>query len=69
MSPCGPDEWSSQDRALLAALAAGRPTRLIAEQAGISPRRVRREVRTLRVRLGARTDVHAVVEALRRGLV
>jgi DNA-binding CsgD family transcriptional regulator len=63
------DGWSTRERTLLAALAAGRSASAIARDEHERAERVRREVRGLRRRLGATTNVQAVAEAVRRGVL
>lgn len=57
------------DLELLRRLALGLSGPRLGAELGCSPATARRRVRRLRARLGARTDVHAVVLALRRGLL
>ena len=54
---------------LLRGLAQGLTGARLGAALGCSATTARRRVRDLRTRLGARTDVHAVVLALRRGLL
>jgi DNA-binding NarL/FixJ family response regulator len=54
---------------LLDLLSRGVPTMDIATKTGRTPREVRQQVREVRDVLGATTDIHAVVLALRRGLI
>jgi DNA-binding CsgD family transcriptional regulator len=58
-----------EDCRLLRQVAAGRTTAEIAANLEVSGRTVRRRVLRARATLGARTDVHAVVLALRGGLL
>lgn len=57
------------DCRLLRHVAAGRTTAEIAVILAVSRRTVRRRMLRVRATLGARTDVHAVVLAMREGLV
>lgn len=57
------------DRRVLALLTAGCKDEAIARQLGMSPRTVRRRVRSLMQRLGASTRFQAGMQAARRGLV
>ncbi|TYL51743.1 helix-turn-helix transcriptional regulator [Nocardioides sp. BGMRC 2183] len=63
------DSWTSRELALLVALSQGESATHIATREQVSPRRVRREVRALRMRLSARTTIHAVAIAVRRHLI
>ena len=62
------ERLTPRQREVLALLAAGRTTRDIAAELGISEETVRNHVRHLLRRLGARTRLAAVVEARKLGL-
>jgi DNA-binding NarL/FixJ family response regulator len=57
------------DIALLAHIATGAPTEVIARRLDVSERTVRRRLRAICERLCVHTTVEAVVWAVRRGLV
>lgn len=57
------------DIELLEQLARGWSTRQISDHTGKSVRCVRDEIRSLRHRLEAKTTIHAVVIAVRRGML
>ena len=57
------------DADLLVLLSRGGSTRQIAEERGTTIERVRRDTRELRRRLDASTNIHAVVIAIRRGII
>jgi PAS domain S-box-containing protein len=58
---------TTREREVLTALAGGQTGGDIARQLFIAPDTVRRHVANAREKLGARTRVHAIAEALRRG--
>lgn len=69
MTSRDPSGWTTRERGLLAAIAGGASAADLAAADRLPVPQVRAEVRALRTRLGARTNVQAVVEAVRRGVI
>jgi len=64
-----PGGLTGAERAVLSEVARGLRPREIAERLGKSERTVRGQIETARLRLAARTNAHAVAEAIRRGFI
>ncbi|MCF6376346.1 hypothetical protein L2K70_01870 [Nocardioides KLBMP 9356] len=63
------DGMSESDVALLRLVAAGRTTRQVADSVGEPRSKVLLQLRAIREQLSARNNVHAVVIAVRRGII
>lgn len=61
--------FSPDDVALLELVARGWTTRRISEHSSRSPRQVSNQLRDIRCRLDATTNIHAVAIAIRQGLL